>query len=364
MNTARWLALVLFLCPFLPPPEAAAAGWIFGPARLNKVNRRLHGQLIDYTRNHGADRRIWSPSLCEKRDVYVYLPPDFDPSRRYPLVIWLHGFAQDEQSFRDDIVEHLDAAMACGKLPPAIVVAPDGSLSGHPCIKTAGSFFINSRAGRFEDYVMQDIWDFAMESYPIRPEREAHVLAGASMGGGAAFNLAFKYRDRVKTVFAFFPPLNARWIDCHGKYRGNFDPCCWDWQTKIRPCMVIGRFYGVITVRVKDIIGPLYDRRDDILGAVISENPAEMLEAYDVKEGELAMYVAYGGRDQFNIDAQVESFLYLARERGLTVQVGYDPKGKHDKATALRLMPDLFHWFSTQAPAEVPPLPKYPCPGR
>jgi len=64
-----------------------------------------------------------------------------------------------------------------------------------------------------------------------------------------------------------------------------------------------------------------------------------MLDAYDVKEGRLAMYIAYGGKDQFNIAAQVESFLYRCRERGLTVQVGYDPNGKHDRATATKLMP-------------------------
>ena len=67
------------------------------------------------------------------------------------------------------------------------------------------------------------------------------------------------------------------------------------------------------------------------------------------------MYVAYGGRDQFNIDAQVESFLYLAQQRGLTVGVGYDPRGKHDEASALRLMPGLFDWLQPLLSAYYPP---------
>jgi len=70
-----------------------------------------------------------------------------------------------------------------------------------------------------------------------------------------------------------------------------------------------------------------------------------MLDSYDLREGELGMYIGYGGRDQFNIDAQVESFLYRARQRGLTVGVGYDPDGKHDLATALRLMPAALEWL-------------------
>lgn len=347
MKTARWLAVLLLLGTV--SQASAIFDWRpLGNLRFHRLNRRLHGQLLDFTNNHGADRRIWSESLCQRRDMYVYLPPGFDPSQRYPLVIWLHGFAQDESSFRDDVVGNLDTGMACGKLPPCIVVCPDGSVNGHSCLKSDGSFYINSRAGRFEDFIMKDVWNFVMENFPIRPEREAHVLSGASMGGGGAYNLGIKYRDRVKVVFGIFPPLNGRWIDCHGRYHGNFDPNCWCWQEEIRRRQIVGRFYGVVLVRVRDIIDPLYHKGDDILGALSRENPIEMLEAYNVKPGELSMFVAYGGRDEFNIDAQVESFLYVAKQRGLCVGVAYDPRGRHNVATALRLMPAVFEWLAPQ----------------
>ena len=42
---------------------------------LEKVNRRLAGDVVDFTKNHGADRRIFSPILGRPRDLYVYLPP-------------------------------------------------------------------------------------------------------------------------------------------------------------------------------------------------------------------------------------------------------------------------------------------------
>jgi hypothetical protein len=57
------------------------------------------------------------------------------------------------------------------------------------------------------------------------------------------------------------------------------------------------------------------------------------------------MYIAYAGRDQFNIDAQVESFLYRARQRGLDVGVGYDPAGRHDRATVRKLYPGILAWL-------------------
>jgi len=66
------------------------------------------------------------------------------------------------------------------------------------------------------------------------------------------------------------------------------------------------------------------------------------------------MYVAYGGRDEFNIDAQVESFLFRACQRGLTVGVGYDPKGRHNERTGLRLFPGAIEWAAPRIPGPRP----------
>ena len=345
----RIAGVVALLLVGLAARPAAAAGPLRRHDLLKEVNGRIAGQVIDHTHNQGQDRRIWSAALGEFRDLYVYLPPGFDPRQRYPFVLWLHGFAQDEVAFLKQVVQHIDGAIQCGKLPPVIVAAPDGSLNGHSCLFPTGSFFINSKAGRFEDFLMRDVWEFVHAHYPLRPEREAHVVAGVSMGGFGAYNLAFKYRDRFRVVLGIMPPLNMRWLDCHGRYLGNFDPDCWGWRTEMpRNHEVAGRFYGVVVIRMKDILRPLYGRGTKDIGLILRENPADMLDLYAVREGELAMYVGYGGRDEFNIDAQVESFLHLARQRGLTVAVGYDPDGKHDEASALKLLPSAVEWLRQQ----------------
>jgi S-formylglutathione hydrolase FrmB len=342
------IACLLLVLVLLPAAPARAGGWC-RKGDLDRANHRLHGQLVDYTHNHGADRRIWSEALGQRRDLYVYLPPGFDPARCYPLMIWLHGFAQDEQSFLLYVVQPLDDAMASGKLPPMIVASPDGSLNGDPCLITAGSFFLDSDAGRFEQYLMHDVWDFLFANYPIRPEREAHVLAGVSMGGGSAYNLGIKYRDRFKVIVGIFPPLNTRWVDCHCKYMSHFDPDCWGWRTDFsRRHEVIGRFYGVVVIPLNRVVEPLYGRGPDVLPRSSAENPIEMLDRYDLHEGELSMYIGYGGKDQFNITAQVDSFLYRAKERGLGICVAYDPDGKHDLASAKKLLPGLLDWLRPQ----------------
>jgi S-formylglutathione hydrolase FrmB len=347
VSRISWLGV--FLVVALYPGSTASAGGRLFRDPLAKLNCEIAGHVIDYTHNHGCDNRVWSASLNQKRDLYVYVPPGYDPNHRYPVMIWLHGFAQDEQAFIKYLVQPLDQAMACGKLPPLIIAAPDGSCSGEPSLRTAGTFFLNTKAGAYEDFVIQDIWPFVQQNYPVRPEREAHILAGVSMGGGAAYNLGIKHRDQFKIVLGIFPPLNNRWVDCHCRYFGNFDPCCWGWRTDFsRSHEAIARFYLIFTVRLKNVIGPLYDIGPDTAYQVSLDNPIEMIDRLHLQEGELAMFVGYARRDQFNIDAQVESFLYRARERGLTVETVYDPRGRHDVRTAIKMLPDAVDWLARQ----------------
>src|SRR3954471_8995300 len=171
MRTRRGLRGLLAIAAF-----AAAAGSVCGiglkPSqwvRLNHLNDRLRGTVLDFTHNHGADRRLYSPALDRKRDLYVYLPPGYDPCRAYPAMILLHGIAQDEQFFLR-VAEDFDREMACGRLPPFIIAAPDGSLPGHPTLRDGASFYLNSRAGRFEDYIVCDVWQFLLTNLPVRPE--------------------------------------------------------------------------------------------------------------------------------------------------------------------------------------------------
>ncbi len=312
-----------------------ARGALIGRRRLEHINQQLCGRLVDYTHNHGADNRIWSDALCQKRDLYVYLPPHFDPDSLYPFAFYLHGASQDEQAFLD-LVKRFDQAIAGGQLAPVILAAPDGSIQGRPTLFNSASFFANSHAGNFEDYLIQDVYNFMMANFPIRPEREAHALVGASMGGAAAFAHAMKYKDRFKMAIGFHPALNMRWVDCHDRYRAPFDPCCWGWRTELRPHESLGRTKGV-AIRFKYLLDPLVGRGPDAIDAI---------DFCDIRQGDLDMFVAYGGKDELNIAAQVESFLYHARERGLSVGVAYDPKGRHDLATGVRLFPEVIEWVA------------------
>jgi S-formylglutathione hydrolase FrmB len=312
------------------------------------LRRQLKGTLVDHTNNHGQDHRIWSRSLREWRDLYIYLPPGYDCNERYPLVIYLHPFAYDERSFLT-LITYIDAAIACGKLPPVIVAAPDGSLDGMGCLERPGSFFINSNAGPFEDFILQDMWDFVVKNYPIRPERNAHVLAGVSMGGFGAFNLGIRHRNAFGIVAGIHPPLNLRWADVDGNPRAKFDPRRWGWRTGFdNPHEALATYGGLARVRMGAVIRPVFGEGDDALLAISANNPLELVLSTGLKNGDLSMFVGYAGRDEFNIDAQVDSFLYYCKFRGLGIAVAFEPDGRHDSITALKLLPPLIRWLGPQ----------------
>ncbi len=342
--------------PALPPGPVFH---LLTAGRFDRVNAGLAGRLLDFTNNHGADNRVWSPALGAKRSAYVYLPPGYDGVQCFPAGLWLHALGQDEQGFVE-VAQRFDTAIRSGLLPPMILAAPDGSIPGVPTLVRTGSFYVNSAAGRYEDATIQDVWHgFVCGRFRVKPGRENHFLAGASMGGFGAFSLGFKHKPEFGLLAGVFPPLDMTYADCHGHYLGAFDPLCRGMRTDFPRNEVVGRFSnGLIQVRSRRLTDPLVGKRADpatVAAFIRSVNPADQLDACAVQPGEFALFVGYGTRDEFNCGAQTESFADRCRRRGFAPDLVVIPDGKHNKDTARALFPPVVDWLRTHLPADTTP---------
>jgi hypothetical protein len=334
-----WLLLSLAAVLGAGPPLLAVSP--LDPVLARREARRICGQLIDHTNYHGSDKRLCSQILGEKRGLYVYLPPGYDPCKQYPVIVYLHGFSGDENEFPRYVMRYFDKAIVEGRLPPTIIASPDGRFRQ----LLLGALFLNNKHGDYEDYFMQEVWPFLLANYPIRPEREAHVLLGQSTGGWSAYTLAIKHRECFGVVAGLIPLLNLRWLDCHGKYRANFDPCCWGWRNELCSNQLFGIYYGLF-FSYKQFMNRIYWWGPRGFAAMSADNPIELLDRCDVRPGDLTMYVGYVRKDQFNVDAQVASFLHVAHCRGLCVDVEYrEQGGAHNMSSTQQFFPKVADWL-------------------
>lgn len=319
--------LVLFTAAFVFAMPCQGQGrlplWLF--------NKHLAGQVVDHTWNHGSDRRIFSPVLGQHRDVYVYLPPGYDPCRRYPLMIWFHGAFGDEHSFLSSHpIRYLDRLIRKGLCPPIIVAAPDVSYQGVNRLNAQHSFGVNGLGGRYDDFIMGDLLSFLFANYSIEPDRKHHVVAGSSAGAMTAMSLALRHRESFSIVMALSGPLNLRYGDQNGRRFPNFNPETMIWRTEYDPRDVVGQYaLGLVKIRAGWMVERVFGFGDDLVERVIEVNPADMLVSRPLARGEMEMYLNYSSHDNFNFDAQVESFAWIARQQGLDVTLVRDNLAWH-----------------------------------
>lgn len=327
-----------------------------GRRDLDRLNRRLAGQVVDYTDNHGEDRRAFSPILGMPRDLYVYLPPGYDPRRAYPLVLFLHMAYVDEHAFLDTrALGDLDGLIRRGECPPMILAAPDGNYGERDRLRKYHSFFLNGLGGRFEDHLLQEVIPFVESRFSIRPGRESHALLGISAGGLGAMSLAIRHRDRFGAVATLGGPLNLRYSNADGDYFEDFDPTTYRWKTRYDPDEVVGiYFHGLMKVPARRLISPVFGEGDEAVARIMAINPADLLFSTDLRPGELAMYVNYAGQSEWNFDAQGRSFAWLAARRGIGVTLVEDPGAQHDPRYFRANVPDAFLWLGRNL---LPPTP-------
>ena len=134
----------------------------------------------------------------------AYLPASFDTdkTRRFPVLYYLHGLGDNEQSLLNtggwDLIEDLRRT---GKVGDFILLAPS---AGH-------TFFLNSADGkiRYEDFLLKEFMPQMEKKYRGESVATMRGITGVSMGGFGALRMAFKHPQQFAAVSAQMPALIA-----------------------------------------------------------------------------------------------------------------------------------------------------------
>ncbi len=116
-------------------------------------------------------------------------------SRRYPVLYFLHGLGDNEQTlFRSGGWTLLDDLRKQGKMGDFLIVAPEGRRS----------FYINSADGsvRYGDFFLQEFMAHIERNYRIQAGRAGRAISGISMGGYGALRMAFAHPELFSAVSA------------------------------------------------------------------------------------------------------------------------------------------------------------------
>lgn len=135
-----------------------------------------------------AQSTIYVSSNYLKKDVPILVqePDDLKPSRKYPIVIMLHGYSEDYTQW--DRIANLKELANNFQM---ILICPEGYQN----------FYINSpliNNYQYEDFFFKELATFIFDEYSV--DKNNIFITGLSMGGYGALHLDLKKPEFFNTA--------------------------------------------------------------------------------------------------------------------------------------------------------------------
>jgi S-formylglutathione hydrolase FrmB len=142
------------------------------------------------------------------RYVSIYLPAGYakNPTRRYPVVYFLHGYTDSDDKYLGEtkhwmkMAPVLDSVFAAKGAQEMIVVMPNAYS------RYQGSMYSNSvTTGNWEDYVAQELVAYIDKHYRTIAKSTSRGLTGHSMGGYGAMRIGEKNPAVFSSIYLMSP---------------------------------------------------------------------------------------------------------------------------------------------------------------
>jgi S-formylglutathione hydrolase FrmB len=137
------------------------------------------------------------------RPGYIYLPPGFTRTKRYPVVYLLHGMPGSPSEFLDgtEIAQFADNAIAAGAVRPFVAVMPAAGTRRR---------YNGEWAGSWEGALVDNVVPWVDANLPTVAAPRGRVIAGLSAGGYGAVDIALRHPDlfgAAESWSGYFHPL-------------------------------------------------------------------------------------------------------------------------------------------------------------
>lgn len=142
-----------------------------------------------------------------RRTYGVVLPPGYaqNPQQRYPVIFLLHGGHGTPTSWfekeKGSALVTLQKLYATGKLPPSIVITPDG-YDQRGTTGTRDPAYIDGPNGKILTHIGDELVKVVQSRYRTLPAPNYWAIGGLSSGGWGAMNVGLNKLNNFSILFS------------------------------------------------------------------------------------------------------------------------------------------------------------------
>lgn len=150
-----------------------------------------------------------SKVIGDKRDYYVYTPPDYPNGGPYPVLYLLHGYSDAADGWTSVGMANtiLDNLISEGKAKPMVIVMTLGYGIPDFASPMGQGFRDPSRVMRnynnYRDALFNEVIPQVESAYKVSTDRESRAIAGLSMGGAETLYIGLNNLDRFAYIGSF-----------------------------------------------------------------------------------------------------------------------------------------------------------------
>ena len=143
---------------------------------------------------------FFSYYLCRAQSLNIYIPNNYNGEYKdLNVVFLLHGM----NGFQESWLYLGNAMRTADKYNVALIMPAEENSFGLP----------NKSGCDYEAYLMKEVFEYSHKWLGLSKEKSKNFIAGLSMGGYMAINLALKYPDHFCYVGSFSPVVDLNIVN-------------------------------------------------------------------------------------------------------------------------------------------------------